>query len=333
MTIEKRIHETLLILKAIGFPLGAGTEFATNLRQRRLANVLMGVANLRPDQPFSDIRYYGDGDNHPSRTRDIIKFINAHYGETIADSSYDDIRRKNLDFLVEAGIVTGSRPGSATNDGTRGYAISADAANLFKTFGNREWKATAKNWIHRKGALSERLARPRQQNMAIVKCPGGNQLFLSEGKHNELQKAIVEEFLPRFLVDPELLYIGDTAKKILIHDAQRMANIGLPAFSHDILPDVVAIDRAHNRIFFIEAVYSANPISRVRHLTLEKFSTNCPMGKIYVSAFPDRSAFRRWIPELSWETEVWLASDPSHMIHFNGDKFLGPHDPSGHFPP
>jgi len=330
MTKEKRVEEVLGILSAIGFPLGPGTEFGTTLRQRRVANILMGVADLRPNQGFSKISYYGDGNEHAPRTRDLIRFINEHYGESIADSSYDDIRRKNLDFLVEAEIVVraANRPGAATNDGTRGYAISPDAIDLFRLSGSKNWKKAVKDWTEKSGNLSEKLARPRVQKLVDVKLPNGTTLNLSEGKHNDLQKAIIEDFLPRFLVEPELLYFGDTAKKILIHDAACLQEIGLQEFSHDTLPDVVAIDRKRNWLYFIEAVHSANPISRLRHLTLEKLSSDCTFGRVYVSAFLDRAAFRQWVGELSWETEVWLASDPTHMIHFNGDRFLGPHDPA-----
>ena len=328
MSIEKRVEEVLDILNAIGFPIGSGTEFGTPLRQKRVANILMGVANLKPNQPFSKICYYGDGNEYAPRTRDLIRFINEHYGESIADSSYDDIRRKNLDFLVEAEIVVraANRPGAATNDGTRGYAISPDAIDLFRLAGSENWEKVVKGWTEKAGNLSEKLARPRPQKLVDVKLPDGTTLNLSEGKHNDLQKAIVEDFLSRFLVKPELLYFGDTAKKILIHDADRLHEIGLQEFSHDTLPDVVAVDSERGWLYFIEAVHSANPISRLRHLTLEKLSSDCELGIVYVSAFLDRAAFRQWVAELSWETEVWLASDPSHMIHFNGDRFLGPHE-------
>ena len=330
MSVEKRQNEVLSILKAIGFPIGSGTEFATPLRQKRVANILMGVANLRPDQDLYDICYYGDGTDFAPRTRDLIRFINEHYGEKIADSSYDDIRRKNLDFLVEAGVVVraANRPGAATNDGTRGYSISSDAVELFRQFGDPSWNTVISSWTSKAGRLFDKLARPRKQRLVSVSLPDGSSLALSEGKHNDLQKAIIEDFLPRFLLKPELLYLGDTSKKILIHDAEALKKIGLQSFSHDTLPDVVAVDHDRGWIYFIEAVHSANPISRLRHLTLEKLSADCTFGRVYVSAFLDRDAFRQWVAELSWETEVWLASDPSHMIHFNGDRFLGPHAPN-----
>ncbi|MFS2517149.1 MULTISPECIES: BsuBI/PstI family type II restriction endonuclease [Parabacteroides] len=28
--------------------------------------------------------------------------------------------------------------------------------------------------------------------------------------------------------------------------------------------------------------------------------------------------------DIAWETEVWIAENPGHMIHFNGDRFIGP---------
>jgi type II restriction enzyme len=328
MSIAQRQKDVLKILKGINFPIGPGTEFSTTLRQKRVANILMGVANLRWNQPFSEIVYYGDGNQYAPRTRDLIRFINQNYGEKIADSSYDDIRRKNLDFLVEAGIVVraANRPGAATNDGTRGYAVSPDAKDLFLTFNTKAWSPAVANWKKKVGNFSEKLARPRSQKLVDITLPDGKLLNLSEGKHNDLQKAIIEDFLPRFLLRPELLYFGDTAKKALIHNADHLYDLGLREFRHETLPDIVAIDREKEWVYFIEAVHSANPISRIRHLTLERLSANCPFGKVYVSAFLDRTAFRQWVPELSWETEVWLASDPSHMIHFNGDRFLGPHE-------
>lgn len=324
---QVRTCEVLRILVAAGFPLGPGTEFRTPLRCARLAHILLGVANLRPDQSLADLSVLGVNNYSAPRSRDLIRFVNTHYGESIADSSYDDVRRKNLDFLVEAGLVVKSanKTGAATNDGTRGYAISPEAAMLFKSFGTRTWKAAVSKWVSEFGSLSEKLSRSRIQPMVPVLLPNGQAVSLSLGKHNVLQKAVVEDFLPRFLKEPELLYLGDTAKKILIYEEAVLAEIGLKAFDHDTLPDVVVLDRKTKWLYFIEAVHSSNPINRLRHLALERMSAGCKFGKVYVSAFLSRDEFRKWVADLSWETEVWIADAPDHMIHFNGDRFLGPH--------
>lgn len=317
----------LLVLQAIDFPLGPDSEFRTELRKRRLARILLAVANVTPASSFAEMSFHGDGRNYSPRSRDILRFINQHYGEALSEGSYDDIRRANLDFLVEAGIVirSANRPDSATNDGTRGYSIARDATSLFIAADNLGWPEIVKAWKLEHGSLEAKLARPRLQKMVPVKLPDGRIIELSEGKHNTLQKAIVEQFLPRFLKKPELLYLGDASKKILINETEALNAIGLNDFDHDMLPDVVAIDRERKWLYFIEAVHSINPVSRLRHLHLERLGAKCPLGKVYVSAFHNRAAFAQWVSDQSWETEVWLASDPSHMIHFNGDRFLGPH--------
>jgi len=69
----------------------------------------------------------------------------------------------------------------------------------------------------------------------------------------------------------------------------------------------------------------SNPISKLRHLALEKFTAGCALPKVYVSVFASRTEFKRWLMDISWETEVWLVDSPDHLIHFNGDRYLGPH--------
>ncbi|MGM9783869.1 MAG: BsuBI/PstI family type II restriction endonuclease, partial [Candidatus Cryptobacteroides sp.] len=44
----------------------------------------------------------------------------------------------------------------------------------------------------------------------------------------------------------------------------------------------------------------------------------------YTSAFPSAKEFKKHFDEIAWETEVWFSDTPDHMIHFNGDRFIGP---------
>ena len=323
---QSRTNEVIQFLASVGFPVGTG-DFRTQLRQERVAHILLAVANLGPSAKWTSINFAGDGKGYTPRSRDIINFINQNYGGTISSGSYDDIRRKNLDFLVPAGLVlkAANRPGADTNDGTRGYAIAPDAVPLFTTYGTAAWAGEVKKFIANKGKLVDLLSRPREVPKVSIKIPSGATLALSTGPHNVLQKVIVESFVPAFVKKPELLYIGDTAKKILFRDDKRLQEIGLPQLEHDMLPDIVVLDNERGWLFLIEAVHSANPITQLRHLTMEKLTAGCKYGKVYVSAFLDRDSFRQWVATLSWETEVWLSSEPTHLIHFNGDRFLGPH--------
>ena len=165
--------------------------------------------------------------------------------------------------------------------------------------------------------------------MIPVKFPTGREISLTSGPHNILQKAIVEEFLPRFAPGAEILYLGDTTKKQLFKHEERLQTLGFFDLNRDLLPDVVAYDEKNDWILLIEAVHSSNPIGRLRHLDLERLTARCRAGRVFVSVFQNREEFRKWIVEISWETEVWLVDEPSHLIHFDGEKFLGPHRVDG----
>jgi type II restriction enzyme len=151
---------------------------------------------------------------------------------------------------------------------------------------------------------------------------------LSPGSHNKLQKAVVEQFASRFVEDPKLLYLGDTAKKNLIIEAEVLKSLGFPITEHDKLPDIVIYDERRNWLFLVEAVASHGPMSNKRVLELELILAGCLAGLIYVSAFPNMTEFRRHTNEIAWDTEVWIADLPEHLIHYNCDRFLGPHERS-----
>ena len=161
-----------------------------------------------------------------------------------------------------------------------------------------------------------------------MRFPGGKLVSLSPGAHNKLQKAIVEQFAPRFAECPRLLYLGDAAQKNLYIHAEALKALHFPLTEHDKLPDVIIFDEKRDWVFLIEAVTSHGPMSQKRVLELERILTDCPVGLIYVSAFPDMTEFRRHISEIAWDTEVWIAELPEHLIHYNGDRFLGPRDRS-----
>jgi hypothetical protein len=44
-----------------------------------------------------------------------------------------------------------------------------------------------------------------------------------------------------------------------------------------------------------------------------------------VTAFETRRSMQSFLSQLAWESEVWIAEDPDHMIHFNGEHFLEPY--------
>lgn len=152
----------------------------------------------------------------------------------------------------------------------------------------------------------------------------GTEFKLSPGKHNEIQVAVINEFAPRFAAGAKLLYLGDTANKNLYCDEESLRKIGIPITEHSKLPDVIIYDSNKEWLFLIEVVTSHGPVSPKRVIELEDFMKGCKVGKVYITAFPDRAEFKKHVADIAWETEVWIAENPAHMIHFNGDRFIGP---------
>ena len=230
-----------------------------------------------------------------------------------------------MKLLTISEVVLRSSPNSATNDSTRGYSFNPTYAELIRDFGSDNWRETVSERLKNIEPLSQKLKRDRAIQKVEVILPSGGELSFSAGEHNDLQKAIIEEFLPRFGHGAEVLYVGDTSDKYLYLEKEKLEKLAFFEISHEELPDVIAYSKKKNWLYLIEAVYSSGPISEVRLLQLQKLTKNCTADIVYITAFLTKQKFRQFITEIAWETEVWIADNLDHLIHFNGDKFLGPY--------
>ena len=86
------------------------------------------------------------------------------------------------------------------------------------------------------------------------------------------------------------------------------------------------LDARRRVLMGIEAVTSHGPIGLKRHNELKDLFKAARAGLVFVTAFLTRRAMTKYLGEIAWETEVWVADAPSHIIHFNGERFLGPYD-------
>ncbi len=288
-----------------------------------MAGAFLAAADVRTYKNWSDAKDTTSG--WGPKTREIIAWENKHLGEDISMGSYDDIRRKDLKLPVLADVVARSKEGSARNDSTRGYALNPDHAVLIRRYGQAGWYEEVDRFMVGKPKLEDKLARRRDIRRIKVQIPGGSELTFTPGEHNELQKAIIEDFLPRYGYGAEVVYIGDTANKFLLLDEGRLKELNFFELSHGELPDVVAYSADKNWLYLIEAVHTSGPIGETRLLELQELTKDCTADLVFVTAFLTRDKFRQWMRDIAWETEVWIAEAPDHMVHFNGDKFLGPH--------
>lgn len=318
--VSKLIFSMLDVLGSIGIPLND-----TPRRMERMAMACMAVGNIQSD--FQEA--LSADDKHFLITREIIAFENKCYKENISLGSYDDIRRKDLLLPVQAGAVLNSSAldEQATNNPTRGYALSPLFAKLLKSHGTPQWTAMLEEYKQQIVLQNDKLERKRVMELIPVRLPAGAELHLSAGEHNILQKLVIEEFLSRFGMGAEVLYVGDTTDKSLYYNKEGLDAIHFFALEHEELPDIIAYCAEKNLLFLIEAVHSTGPMSEIRVVKLKNQlqSCNCTATPVFITTFLNKKEFRKWVADIAWESEVWIADSPEHMIHFNGYKFLTIH--------
>jgi type II restriction enzyme len=307
-----KLEEAQKILAAMGLPKAQQGEVA--------AFTLLALADLGKTTPWNQAK------RRSLKIHDMLIFIKEEHGKAYAENSRETVRRQVLHQLEQARVVDRNpdEPGLATNSPRTHYALSEDALKAIRAFGTLLFDTEVETFTKRHGALLAIYRAARQGRLIPVILPSGEELRLSPGEHNALQAAIVMEFAQRFAQGSILLYLGDTAKKHLHVQEQGLAVLKIPVTKHGKLPDVVLHLPTKNWLFLIEAVTSHGPVSSKRKRELEAVLEKCPIPRVYVSAFPSVKEFKRHAENIAWETEVWIAEMPDHLIHFNGDKFLGP---------
>jgi hypothetical protein len=309
----KKIEEAKEILKELGLPKQQQNELA--------ALTFLALCGIKPRDKWSQTSRLS-----LKLSKGIIAFLKEIYSKTYAPNTRESIRKDVLHQFVQARIVdyNPDNPNLPVNSPNTHYAITTEAREAIITFGTKAWKEGSDRFKSEVGELTKRYIKERKQLLIPVKLSNGERLKLSPGKHNIVQAAIIQDFAPRFANGSELLYLGDTAKKNLYVDDDILKELGIPITQHSKLPDVVLFDRKKNWLYLIEAVTSRGPVSPKRVMELEELLKDCKVGKVYVTAFPDFAEFKKHSTNIAWETEVWVVDFPEHMIHFNGDRFMGP---------
>lgn len=317
--VQKLYSDMLDILMSVGIPVD---KLPSDRRREKMAGACLAVGQIV--RSFKEAKSVMDGCF--LKTRDIINFENNHYNENISSGSYDDIRRKDLKQLLDEGLVINSSEldKSSTNNPNRGYALSAPFARLLKAYGTRKWDFSLAYYVEVQYMAKKKLERKRAMDRIPVTLPSGVTLELTTGEHNLLQKKIVEDFLPVFGMGAEVLYIGDTTDKYLHRDTEALQQLHI-TLEHGKLPDVVAYSREKNLLFLIEAYHSSNPMNNERVNSLKHLVADCGANVVFVTAFLNKSEGLKYLKDIAWETEVWFANEPEHMMHLNGYKFLEIH--------
>lgn len=277
--------------------------------------VILAMADIKKNDEWANAT------NKWIRIHDVIAFIRDFYEVSYAENSRETFRKQAMHHFRNAAFIEDN--GKATNSPNYRYRLTDEMLLLVKTFQSNQWEEQKNNFLKSHQNLIDLYSSKKAVRKMPVKINGDDFTF-SPGKHNQLQKLIIEEFAPRFAENSECLYVGDTIQKDLVKNKEKLRELGFEITLHDKMPDVVLYSEDKNWIYFIESVTSVGAMEPKRIKEIEEMTENVSAGKIYVTAFLDFKTFKKFSESLAWETEVWIEDMPDHMIHLNGDKFLGP---------
>jgi len=309
----RRISGAQEILTAFGLP--------AEQRNERAALTLLALLDLPPQKSW-----VAAGDPLQGVTP-IMEFVAKHYGKKWAPNTRETVRRFTLHQFEQAGLVVANpdQPDRPTNSPNYCYQIEPRALNVIRKFRAPEWDNALRRYLADSRTLAQRYAQVRDMQRIPLDVAPGITIRLSPGGQNALVKKIINEFCPRFTPGGKPVYVGDTDKKWAYFDAPYLQSLRVTVEEHGKMPDVVVHFTKENWLVLIEAVTSHGPVNPKRLTELRALFAGSKAGLVFVTAFLNRRGLLKYLGEIAWETEAWVADSPDHMIHFNGERFLGPY--------
>ena len=310
----KRVDEALDILRALNVPREQQNE--------RSALTLLALLGMTPQRPWSEAETPMLG------ITEMMNVFRDRFGKRYAPNTRETVRRFTVHQFVQIGLVVANPddPRRPVNSPDNRYQVAPTLLKLARTYGSAAWNASLTGFLRSAESLGKLQAKDREMVLLPVKLPSGKKLSLTAGGQNELVKKIVEDFCPRFTPGGVIAYLGDTGQKHRHVEAGYLEQLGVEIDEHGKMPDVVVHLTEKNWLVLIEAVTSHGPIGLKRHNELKALFASAQAGLVFVTAFLTRRAMTKYLADIAWETEVWVAEAPSHIIHFNGERFLGPYE-------
>ena len=282
---------------------------------------LLALLDLTPGKQWSEA-------SSPLRgITPMMKFMAENFDKHYAPNSRETVRRQSIHQFHAAGLVLQNPddPRRPVNSGKTTYQVNSLALALLRTYGSKKWAVELTRYTAEIEPLKARWAKERDAHRIPVVVPGGRKISLSPGGQNVLIAQLLNDFCPIWTPGGSLLYVGDADEKFAIFDEKYLSELGVAISSHGKMPDLVVHDIERNWLVLVEAVTSNGPVDAKRYEELRTLFGESTAGLVFVTAFSDRRNFAKYAAAISWETEVWVADAPSHLVHFNGDRYLGPY--------
>lgn len=310
----ERVEDARIALETLGMDAERSNE--------RSALVLLALLRLTPAESWAEAA------NPMLGTRAIMDFIRDEYGKDYAPNTRETVRRFTLHQFVEAQLVVQNpdEPQRPVNSPKWNYQVAAEALDVLRAYGTDAWQSATDRYLADLPGLKARYAAAREMDRIPLTLPDGSIFTLSPGGQNVLLKAMVEDFCPRFTPGGQVLYIGDAGDKWALSERETLSSLNVAVDEHGKMPDLVIYLPDRNWLVLLEAASSHGPVDSKRQAELAGLFAQSTAGLVYVSCFPNRAEFRKYVDKIAWESEVWCADHPTHMIHYNGERFLGPYE-------
>ena len=313
-TAFERVEDARFILEILGMDAERSNE--------RSALVFLALLQLSPTGSWDEAV------NPLLGTRAIMDFIRDYYGKDYAPNTRETIRRFTLHQFAEAHLIVQNpdQPSRPVNSPKWNYQVTSEAIAVIRSYGTSEWDGLLKAYLEELPGLKAQYASVRKMERVPLTLPDGSAFTLSPGGQNILIKSMVEDFCSRFTPGGNVLYIGDAGDKWALFEKEALENLGVTVNEHGKMPDLIVYMSDRNWLVLLEAASSHGPVDSKRQGELATLFSNSTAGLVYVSCFPDRAEFRKYVDKIAWESEIWCADHPTHMIHYNGERFLGPYE-------
>ncbi len=309
----ERVEDARIVLETLGMDAERSNE--------RSALVLLALLRLTPAESWADAA------NPMLGTRAIMDFIRDEYGKDYAPNTRETVRRFTLHQFVEAQLIVQNpdEPQRPVNSPKWNYQVTGEALDVLRAYGTDAWQSATDRYLADLPGLKARYAAAREMDRIPLTLPDGSIFTLTPGGQNVLLKAMVEDICPRFTPGGQVLYIGDAGDKWALFERETLSSLNIEVDEHGKMPDLVIYLPDRNWLVLLEAASSHGPVDSKRQAELANLFAQSTAGLVYVSCFPDRAEFRKYVDKIAWESEVWCADHPTHMIHYNGERFLGPY--------
>jgi adenine-specific DNA-methyltransferase len=308
-TIKSRIDEALQVLMQLGLPRAQLNE--------RSALTILALLGLKPTDPWTSAASPLMG------ITPMMEFMAQHYGKTYKPNTRETVRRQTVHQFLDAALIVANPDdlGRPINSPKTVYQIEQSGLELLRTYGTDEWEKSVRTYLASVETLKKRYAQERELSRIPVVIEGEVKT-LSPGGQNVLIEKIISEFAPRFTPGGKLIYVGDTDEKFAHFNEAALVDLGVTVDAHGKMPDVIIHHLKNDWLVLIEAVTSHGPINPKRQKELEALFADTKIPLVMVTTFLSRKAMVEYLAEIAWETDVWVAEDATHLIHFNGEYLL-----------